>query len=103
MATWVNYSFVTSQSDDCVLIPGSAVKSVLDKDGNPQTVVFIKADSKRAENTLELDLPEVEPGQKRTLPPRTATIRRGGDRYLGYPERRDQIGRGGRHGGLCQL
>ena len=64
---WVNYSFVTSQSDDCVLIPGSAVKSVLDKDGNPQTVVFIKADSK-PENTLELDLPEVEPGQKRTLP-----------------------------------
>ncbi len=64
---WVNYSFVTSQSDNCVLVPGSAVKSVLDKDGNPQTVVFIKADSK-PENTLELDLPEPEPGQKRTLP-----------------------------------
>ena len=29
--------------------------------------MFIKADSK-PENTLELDLPEVEPGQKRTLP-----------------------------------
>ena len=64
---WLNYSFVTSESSDCVLIPGSAVKSVMDQEGNAQTVVFVKADS-RPDNALELDLPEPMEGERRTYP-----------------------------------
>lgn len=64
---WLQYSFVTSQSDDCVLIPGSAVKSVLDTEGNKRTVVFVKAETK-PDDALDLDLPEPEEGQKRTYP-----------------------------------
>ena len=65
--SWLNYSFVTSESSDCVLIPGSAVKSVMDQEGNAQTVVFVKADS-RPDNALELDLPEPMEGERRTFP-----------------------------------
>ena len=65
--SYLQYSFVTSQSEDCVLIPGSAVKSVMDTEGNPQTVVFIKADSK-PENALELDIPMPQEGERRTFP-----------------------------------
>ena len=64
---WLQYSFVTSQSDNCVLIPGSAVKSVLDTEGNKRTVVFVKAETK-PDDALELDLPEPEEGQKRSYP-----------------------------------
>lgn len=64
---WLNYSFVTSQSDECVMIPGSAVKNVTDKDGNTCTVVFVQADSK-PDNALELNLPEPQEGQKRAYP-----------------------------------
>ena len=85
MATWVNYSFVTNQSTT-VSDPRSAVKSVLDKDGNPQTVVFIKADSKPGKHPGTGSArggawPEAHPSTEGG----TATIRRGGDRYLGYP------------------
>ena len=65
--SYLQYSFVTSQSDDCVLIPGSAVKSVMDTDGNAQTVVFVHADA-RPENAIDLDLPEVQEGERRTYP-----------------------------------
>ena len=64
---WLQYSFVTSQSDNCVLIPGSAVKSVLDTEGNKRTVVFVKAETK-PDDALELDLPEPEEGQRRSYP-----------------------------------
>ena len=64
---WLQYSFVTSQSDNCVLIPGSSVKSVLDTEGNKRTVVFVKAETK-PDDALELDLPEPEEGQKRSYP-----------------------------------
>ena len=64
---WLQYSFVTSQSDNCILIPGSAVKSVLDTEGNKRTVVFVKAETK-PDDALELDLPEPEEGQRRSYP-----------------------------------
>ena len=64
---WLQYSFVTSQSDNCILIPGSAVKSVLDTEGNKRTVVFVKAETK-PDDALDLDLPEPEEGQKRSYP-----------------------------------
>ena len=51
---WLDYSFVTSQSDDCVLVPTTAVKSVLDAEGNKQTVVFVYREE-RPEGVIELD------------------------------------------------
>lgn len=38
---WLQYSFVTSESSDCILVPTSAVKYVSDADGNRQAVVFV--------------------------------------------------------------
>lgn len=51
---WLDYSFVTNQSDDCVLVQTAAVKSVLDAEGNKQTVVFVQR-AEQPENYIELD------------------------------------------------
>ena len=51
---WLDYSFVTSQSDDCVLVPTTAVKSVIDTEGEKQSVVFVYRDEK-PDNVVELD------------------------------------------------
>ena len=64
---WLQYSFVTSQSDGCLLVPTSSVKYVSDTQGNRQSVVFVQRDS-RPEDTPELNLPQVMPGQKRQFP-----------------------------------
>ena len=64
---WLNYSFVTSQSDNCIVIPSSAVTSISGKDGNPYTVVFIQADSK-PENAVDFEVPPVEQGQTPKYP-----------------------------------
>ena len=64
---WLRYSFVTSQSDDCIIVPTTSVKYFSDTEGNRQGVVFVRRDS-RPEDTPELDLPTVEPGRKRTFP-----------------------------------
>ena len=64
---WLQYSFVTSQSSDCVLVPSSSVQYFSDMDGNRQSVVFVKRET-RPEDVPELDLPTVEPGQKRRFP-----------------------------------
>ena len=52
--TTMRYSFVTSQSDDCVLVPTTAVKSVLDAEGNKQAVVFVQREERPAE-AIDLD------------------------------------------------
>lgn len=64
---WLQYSFVTSQSEGCILVPTTSVKYISDLDGNRQSVVFVKRDT-RPDNVPELDLPVVEPGQKRQFP-----------------------------------
>lgn len=64
---WLTYSFVTSESDQCVLIPTSAVKYVSDMEGNRQAVVFVRRDS-RPDDVPELDLPEPMPGQQKSYP-----------------------------------
>lgn len=51
---WLDYSFVTSQSDGCILVPTTAVKSVADAEGNKQTVVFVQR-PERPDNALDLD------------------------------------------------
>lgn len=64
---WLTYSFVTSQSDECVLIPTSAVKYVSDMEGNRQAVVFVRRDT-RPDDVPELDLPEPQPYEKKSYP-----------------------------------
>ena len=64
---WLQYSFVTSQSEGCILVPTTSVKYISDSEGNRQSVVFVKRDT-RPDNVPELDLPVVEPGQKRQFP-----------------------------------
>ncbi len=58
---WLDYSFVASQSDDCIVVPMQSVKYVSDENGETASVVFIKADSK-PENTVAIDIPPTEPG-----------------------------------------
>ena len=64
---WLDYSFITSQSENCITVPIAAVKSISDSEGNPVAVVFLKADS-RPENAVEADLPEPEPGERKQYP-----------------------------------
>lgn len=64
---WLDYSFVTSQSENCIVVPSQSVKQVSDVDGNIVTVVFIKAETP-PEEMVEVELPPVEPGQTPTLP-----------------------------------
>ena len=64
---WLTYSFVTSESEQCILIPTSAVKYVSDMEGNRQAVAFVRRDE-QPENIPELDLPEPMPGEKKRYP-----------------------------------
>lgn len=64
---WLDYSFVTSQSDNCIVIPIQCVKSISDAEGNPIEVVFLHADS-RPENAVDVDLPEPSEGEARQYP-----------------------------------
>lgn len=64
---WLQYSFVTSQSDNCILVPTSAVKYVSDTEGNRQSVVFVQRDQ-APDDIPELDLPTPAPGEKRQYP-----------------------------------
>ncbi len=57
---WLDYSFVTSESTDCLLVPIQCVKSIVDTDGNAQTVVFLHADSE-PENAVSFEPPEEDP------------------------------------------
>lgn len=60
---WLNYSFVTSQSDNCIVVPMQSVKYV----GDDTSVVFIQTDVK-PDNAVEVDIPEPMPGQAPTYP-----------------------------------
>lgn len=52
--SWLNYKLVTAESVDCITVPNQCIKRVNDTEGNPQTVVFIQADSK-PDNAVEVD------------------------------------------------
>lgn len=64
---YLQYSFITSQSDDCVLVPNACVQFFSDLDGNRCSVVFVQRDEPPGE-IPELNYPTFEPGQKRTFP-----------------------------------
>lgn len=68
---WLQYSFITSQSDECVTVPSGAVRYFSDADGNRVSVVFVQREE-RPDNVPELQLPDesqfASQGQKRTYP-----------------------------------
>lgn len=64
---WLSYSFVTSQSDNCIVVPMQSVKYVSMDDGETASVVFIQAESK-PENAVDIDIPELMPGETPTYP-----------------------------------
>ena len=64
---WLSYSFVTSQSDNCIMVPMQSVKYVSLDDGETASVVFIEAESK-PDNAVDIDIPELMPGETPTYP-----------------------------------
>ena len=73
---WLDYSFVASQSDECVVVPMQAVKYVSDADGNTSSVVFIQAEEK-PENAVELGHSRGRARSRRPpTPPRMTAITR---------------------------
>lgn len=49
----LNYSFVASQADDCIMVPIQSVKRISDAEGEPVSVVFVQTDV-RPDNAIEL-------------------------------------------------
>lgn len=62
---WLQYSFVASQSDDCIVVPIQSVKSTTDEEGNEVSVVFLQTDV-RPDNAITM--PEQMPGMAKTFP-----------------------------------
>ena len=66
---WLDYSFVTSEADNCIVVPSQAVIYVSDTEGNPYTVVFVQAEEK-PENAIDIEIPEVTEGRLPSTPAR---------------------------------
>ena len=49
----IQYSMVTNEIRDCLVVPVQSVQYISDADGNPQTVAFLKVDS-RPENAVDM-------------------------------------------------
>ena len=64
---WLDYSFVASQSDNCIVVPMQSVKYVPDADGNTASVVFIQAET-RPENAVDVEIPVSSPQSAPTYP-----------------------------------
>ena len=64
---WLQYSFVTSQSDNCIVVPMQSVKYVPDADGNTSAVVFVKAET-RPDNTIDVEIPAPAPNSPPAYP-----------------------------------
>ena len=64
---YLQYSFVTSESEACVMVPTACVQYFSDTEGNRCSVVFVQMDQP-PEELPELEYPTFEPGQKRTFP-----------------------------------
>ena len=54
--SYVNYSLVASQNDNCLILPIQCVKSVQLDDGSSADVVFVQSDS-RPDNAIDLSIP----------------------------------------------
>ena len=63
----LQYSFVTSESAECVMVPNACVQYFSNMDDERCTVVFVQRDE-APDEIPELKYPELEMGQKRTYP-----------------------------------
>ena len=54
--SYINYSLVASENDNCLVVPIQCVKTVPMEDGTTGNVVFVKADS-RPDNAIDLTVP----------------------------------------------
>jgi len=61
----LQYSFVTNQVENCLVVPNQAIKSTMDEEGNEVMVVFIQAES-RPENAVTM--PEQSPDRPKQYP-----------------------------------
>ncbi len=64
---WLSYSFVTSQSDNCIVVPMQSVQYISLEDGQTASVVFLQAES-RPDNAVDFDRPELTPGETPAYP-----------------------------------
>ena len=64
---YLQYSFITSESEECVMVPTACVQYFSDLDDNRCAVVFVQREE-RPDDVPELNFPTFEPGQKRTFP-----------------------------------
>ena len=64
---YLDYSFVASQSDNCMMVPTQSVKYVSGSEGDTYSVVFIRAPEK-PENAVDLEIPETMPGETPKYP-----------------------------------
>lgn len=65
---YLQYSFVTSESAECVMVPTACVQYFAEKEtGNRVSVVFVQMEQP-PEQLPDLEYPTFEPGQKRTFP-----------------------------------
>jgi len=65
---YLQYSFVTSESEACVMVPTACVQYFSEKEtGERMSVVFVQMDQ-APEDMPDLEYPTFEPGQKRTFP-----------------------------------
>lgn len=64
---WLSYSFVTSQSENCLVVPMQSVKYVSLEDGETASVVFVQAEAK-PDNAVDVPIPELMPGETPTYP-----------------------------------
>lgn len=53
--SYVNYSLIASENDNCLILPIQCVKSVPMEDGSAGNVVFVKSD-KKPDNAIELSM-----------------------------------------------
>ena len=90
----INYNLTASQSDNCLVLPIQAVRTVGLEDGTSATVVYLQG-GQRCPTTCH-----------RAAVLRTRTIPEGfypgagGDRHSGQQQCRDQVRRGAGRGGL---
>lgn len=64
---WLDYSFVSSEVNDCVMVPNSSLFYMSDNSGNSVYVVFVEAQEPPAE-VADITLPEPEPGMPAQYP-----------------------------------
>ncbi len=64
---WLTYSVVTSQSDNCMVVPMQSVKYVPGADGETAAVVFVQAET-RPDNAVDVEMSAPDPSSTPSYP-----------------------------------